>query len=154
MSDFEQKAVALQQEAEQDYQEQRQEQEEFLQTVKEEEGADTLETECNLVGDYVVPLEAKLDGTLMDTLGEMDARLEKLQEGNGRAYEFGEAADNAAQILADVIDDPEWHKSKFYAVYKAEGLEPLGAMLERAFESLKKERKRQQGAAEGFRPSQ
>jgi len=151
MSDFEQKAVALQQEAQQDYQEQRQEQEEFLQTVKEEEGADTLETECNIVGDYVVPLKAKLDGALLDEMGEMDARLERLQEGEGRAYEFGEAADRASQMLADVINSPEWRKDTFYKSYEEEGLEPLGAMLERAFESLKAEKERQEGAAEGFR---
>jgi len=50
-----------------------------------------------------------------------------------------------------VIDDADWHKSKFHAVYKKEGIHPLGVMLKRVFESLKTERERRQGAAEGFR---
>jgi len=137
--------------AEQEYQQKREEQEEFLDTVAEEEGQETLETECNIVGDYVVPIRAKLNGELMDQLGEMDARLERLEAEEGRAYEFGEAADKASQVLADAIDDNDWHKKKFYTVYKQEGILPLGAMLKRVFESLKKERERRQGAAEGFR---
>jgi len=144
-------AAELMQEAEQEYQQKREEQEEFLSTVAEEEGQETLETECNIVGDYVVPIRAKLNGELMDQLGEMDARLERLEAEEGRAYEFGEAADRASQVLADAIDDKDWHKSKFYAVYEEEGIQPLGVMLRRVFESLKTERERRQGAAEGFR---
>jgi len=52
-----------------------------------------------------------------------------------------EIADQAGEMLLEM----------FYAAYEQEGLAPLGVMLERAFESLKEERERQQGAAEGFR---
>ncbi len=55
------------------------------------------------------------------------------------------------QILADVIDDPDWNKQKFYAAYREEGSKPILTMLERVFESLKKERERVEGTAEGFR---
>lgn len=138
-------------EAEEQYQEAQAEQEEFLETVQEEEGAEVLETQCNIIGDFTVPIKAKLDGALMDKMGHMDARIERFQEGEARGYEISETADEISQILADVIDDPSWHKDKFYTAYESEGLDPLGVMLERVFESLKTERERRQGAAEGFR---
>lgn len=138
-------------EAEQQYQENLAEQEEFLETVAEEEGAEVLETQCNLIGDYTVPLKAKLNGEIMDRMGALDDRLERLNAGEARAYEISETADEVSQLLADVINDESWHKEKFYAAYQAEGLDPLGVMLERAFKSLKQERERRQGTADGFR---
>ncbi|QAS68869.1 hypothetical protein HFTV1-gp36 [Haloferax tailed virus 1] len=138
-------------EAEQQYQENLAEQEAFLETVAEEEGAEVLETQCNLIGEYTVPLKAKLNGELMDKLGEIDSRIEHIQSGDGRMYEFGEVADRAAQLLADVIDDESWHKEKFYQAYESEGLAPLGTMISRVIDSLKTEKERRMGAADGFR---
>lgn len=137
--------------AEESLQERRKEQAEFLETVKEEEGAEVLETSCNLIGEYVVDLSAKLDGELMDKMGHMDARMERLDNGEARAYEISETADEISQILADVIAESKWDKGKFYAAYEAEGLDPLGVMLERVFTALKEERERRDGTAEGFR---
>ena len=145
-------AADLAQDAKESFEQSREEQEAFLETVAQEEGAEVLETQCNLIGDYTVPLKAKLDGDLMDAMGRIDDRLQRLQGKQGRAYEITETADEVSQLLADVIDDPEWHKSKFYAAYQSEGLDPLGVMLERAFESLKQERERRNGTADGFRP--
>ena len=144
-------AADLAQDAKESFEQSREEQEAFLETVAQEEGAEVLETQCNLIGDYTVPLKAKLDGDLMDAMGRIDDRLQRLQGKQGRAYEITETADEVSQLLADVIDDPEWHKSKFYAAYQSEGLDPLGVMLERAFESLKQERERRNGTADGFR---
>ena len=144
-------AADLAQDAKESFEQSREEQEAFLETVAQEEGAEVLETQCNLIGDYTVPLNAKLDGDIMDALGRIDDRLQRLQGKQGRAYEITETADEVSQLLADVIDDPEWHKSKFYAAYQSEGLDPLGVMLERAFESLKQERERRNGTADGFR---
>lgn len=144
-------AADLAKQTDQKFQQSQEEQEEFLDTVAEEEGAEILETTCNLVGEYTVPLRAKLNGDLMDAMGRIDARLERLEGEEGRAYEISETADDVCQLLEDVIDDPEWHKSKFYAAYESEGLKPIGTMLERAFESLKAERERRRGAADGFR---
>ena len=138
--DFDEIAADLAQDAKESFEQSREEQEAFLETVAQEEGAEVLETQCNLIGDYTVPLKAKLDGDLMDAMGRIDDRLQRLQGKQGRAYEITETADEVSQLLADVIDDPEWHKSKFYAAYQSEGLDPLGVMLERAFESLKQER--------------
>ena len=149
--DFDEIAADLAQDAKESFEQSREEQEAFLETVAEEEGAEVLETQCNLIGDYTVPLKAKLDGDLMDAMGRIDDRLQRLQGKQGRAYEITETADEVSQLLADVIDDPEWHKSKFYAAYQSEGLDPLGVMLERAFESLKQERERRNGTADGFR---
>ncbi len=138
-------------EMEAEYEEKMAEQEAFLETVAEEEGSEVLETQCNLIGDYTVPIKAKLNGELMDRLSHMDARVERFENGEARGYEITETADEISQILADVVNDDSWGKEKFYAAYEQEGLAPLGVMLERAFESLKEERERQQGAAEGFR---
>ena len=149
--DFDEIAADLALDAKESFEQSREEQEAFLETVAQEEGAEVLETQCNLIGDYTVPLKAKLDGDLMDAMGRIDDRLQRLQGKQGRAYEITETADEVSQLLADVIDDPEWHKSKFYAAYQSEGLDPLGVMLERAFESLKLERKRRNGTADGFR---
>ena len=150
--DFDEIAADLALDAKESFEQSREEQEAFLETVAQEEGAEVLETQCNLIGDYTVPLKAKLDGDLMDAMGRIDDRLQRLQGKQGRAYEITETADEVSQLLADVIDDPEWHKSKFYAAYQSEGLDPLGVMLERAFESLKQERERRNGTADGFRP--
>jgi hypothetical protein len=123
----------------------------FLDTVAEESGAEVLETRCNIIGEYTVDLEAKLSGDILDRMGALEDRLERMERGDAAAYEIGETADEISQILADIIDDGEWHKAKFYAAYEAEGLAPLGAMTERVFESLRAERERRQGAADGFR---
>ena len=149
--DFDEIAADLALDAKESFEQSREEQEAFLETVAQEEGAEVLETQCNLIGDYTVPLKAKLDGDLMDAMGRIDDRLQRLQGKQGRAYEITETAEEVSQLLADVIDDPEWHKSKFYAAYQSEGLDPLGVMLERAFNSLKQERERRNGTADGFR---
>ena len=149
--DFNARAADLVLETHEEYQERQAEHEAFLETVAEEEGAETLTTECNLIGEYTVPLEAKLNGAVMDDLGAIHAGLERLEEGEGAAYEISEAADQAAQLLADVIADPEWHKAKFYAAYEAEGLDPIGVMIERVFDALQAEQKRRRGTADGFR---
>ena len=129
----------------------RQEQQEFLDTVAEEEGAEVLETSCNLIGDYTVDLRAQLNGELMDKMGRIDDRLERIQSNDARAYEISDTADEVSQLLADVIDDSEWRKDTFYQAYRENGLDPLGVMLERAFEQLKAEKERREGTADGFR---
>jgi hypothetical protein len=126
-------------------------QDEFLESVAEESGAEVLETQCNIIAEYTVPVKTKLSGEVLDRMGALEDRLERMEAGNAAAYEVGETADEIAQLLADMVDDPEWHKRKFFAAYKAEGLAPLGDMTQRVFESLRDERERRQGAADGFR---
>jgi len=138
-------------EAEEQLQQNRAEQQAFLETVAEEEGAEVLETECNLIGDYTVTLRAKLNGDVIDRLGQIDARLERVQSGDAPAYEISEVADDVSQVLADVIDGDSWTKARFYSAYRAEGVDPLGVMLKRVFESLQEERERREGTADGFR---
>jgi len=139
--------------AQDEYQAKRAEQEAFLDAVADEEGAEELETTCTLVTDYTVPLKAKLNGDLMDRMGAIDDRLERLNAEEARAYEISQTADEVAQILDDVVADPDYTKELFYEVYQSEGLDALGALLETAFESLKAEEDRRRGAADGFRPS-
>jgi hypothetical protein len=144
-------AAQLAAETDEKFEQNREKQDEFLDTVAEEEGAEVLETECNLIGEYTVPLQAKLDGKLMDAMGRIDDRLERIQAGEARAYEIGDTAEEVSELLADVIDDATWDKRTFYQAYEDEGIGPLGVMLERAFESLKTEKERRQGTADGFR---
>ena len=144
-------AADLIMEAEEALQERRANQDELLNAVSENEGAKVLETQCNIMGDITVPLRAKLNGELIDRMGQVEHRLERVQSEQGSTYDVSEAADDAASLLADSIDSSEWDKAMFYEAYREEGLQPLGEMLKRAFESLKKERERQEGAAEGFR---
>jgi len=138
--------------AEEQLQENRKEQQEFLDTVAEEEGEAPVETTCNIVGDYTVPLSAKMNGDLIDRMSavqEQGQRVEQNPESEG--HKISEVADQMCQVLADVIDDPEWHKQKFYEAYRAEGPEPILTMLERCFDALKQERERMEGDADGFR---
>ncbi len=151
MSDHDQHVADLLNRTDEQYQETQQEQQEFLEAVSEEEGAELLETQTELVSGYTVDLKAKMDGKLTDKLGHIDARLERLDSEEARAYEVSEAADDASRLLADIVDDPEYSKSLFYEVYESEGLGALGTMIERAFEALKQERKRRRGTVDGFR---
>jgi len=138
-------------ETEEAYQERQAEHEEFLETVKEEEGAELIETTCTLIGDYTVAVRAKLDGELMDRMSHLDARMERFENGEARGYEISETADEVSQLLADLIDGDDWTKRKFYSAYEAEGLDPLGVMLERVMNAVKDERERREGVADGFR---
>jgi len=90
---------------------------------------------------------------VIDRLGQIDARLERVQSGDAPAYEISEVADDVSQVLADVIDGDSWTKQRFYEAYRAEGVDPLGVMLKRVFESLQEERERMEGSADGFRPT-
>lgn len=147
-------AAELIQETNAQYEQNREEQEQFLETVQEEEGAPILETTCNLIGDITVDLKAKLDGELMDAMGRIDDRLERAEAGEARAYEISETADEVSQILADAVADSAYDKRTFYQAYQSEGLDALGVILERAFESLKAEKERREGTADGFRSKQ
>jgi len=140
-------------EANEELEQRRAEQEAFLETVEEETDAPLVETPCNIIGDYTVDIRAELDGELTDRLGEMEARLERVDAGEGHAYDISDVADETSQILADLIEDPTWDKGTFYEAYERTGIEPLLEMFEGVFSAIKSERERQEGAAEGFRPT-
>ena len=139
-------------EANESLEQRRAEQEAFLETVEEETDAPVVETTCNILADYTVDVTARLDGELTDRLGEMEARLERVDAGEGHAYDISEVADETSQMLADLIDDETWDKPTFYEAYERTGVEPLLEMFEEVFDSIKTERERMEGVAEGFRP--
>jgi len=138
-------------EANEELEQRRAEQEAFLETVEEETDAPVVETPCNIIGDYTVDIRAELDGELTDRLGEMEARLERVDAGEGHAYDITEVADETSQMLADLITDPTWDKETFYEAYERTGHEALLEMFTEVFNAIKSERERQEGAAEGFR---
>ncbi len=130
--------------------ERKQTQQEFLDAVSEESESELLKTKTELATGIVVPIEAKLNGEVIDTLGSVQERLENAEE-EGRLYDISDAVDDACQLLADIITDPNYSKEVFHQVYKQEGAADIAKMLRRAFESLQKERERLSGDAEGFR---
>ena len=151
-SELDQIAGEMAQSASHEFEERREEQEAFLETVAEEEGAEVLETTCNLVGEYTVPLKAQMHGELIDRLSAVHSKGQEIDANPEESFhEVSAVADEMCQILADVIDDPEWSKSLFYEVYQDNGFQALEALLESAFNALKQERERMEGAADGFR---
>lgn len=148
--DFDQVAAELAQDAYESHQQNKQEQQAFLDDVAESEGEELLETKCSIEG-HTVDVSAKLNGELMDAMGRIDARVERLENEEGRAYEFSEVAQEACDLLDNAIDDPKMHSGAFYATYEKHGLAPLGVIIKEVLEALKAERKRRTGQAKGFR---
>lgn len=146
-------AAELIQETKEQHEQNRKEQQEFLDTVAEEEGAEVLETKCDIHG-HTVDVSAKLNGALMDAMGRVDDRLERIDNQEARAYEISATAEEVSDMLETVTEDKQLHKDAFYREYEKHGIEVLGVILQEVFESLKKEKKRRQGAADGFRKTE
>jgi hypothetical protein len=87
----------------------------------------------------------------MDRLAHIDEKLDRVESGDERVYKASEAADDAAQLLADLVDSPQYNKALFYKTYEQQGLEILGEFIERIFEGLQNARERREGIADGFR---
>jgi hypothetical protein len=150
--DLAQNAAALIQDANETYRERQREQAEFLETVAEEEGEEILETTCNIIGDYTVPLKAKMNGELIDRMTHVQETGKQIEENpEAEGHKMSRVAEEMCQILDDVINDPDYNKEMFYKAYRAEGFKAIMAMLERAFGSLQDERERREGVADGFR---
>ena len=148
--DFDELAQDLVEDATQEFEQSREEQAAFLDAVADEEGAEVLETTASIKG-HGVPVSARLNGDVMDAMGRIDSRLERIEREEARAYEVSDTADDVAQLLADVTDDPALTKREFYRQYEAHGIDPLGVVLEEVFSALKTEKERREGAADGFR---
>ena len=148
--DFDELAQDLVDDASQEFEQSREEQAAFLDAVADEEGAEVLETTASIKG-HSVPVSARLNGDVMDAMGRIDSRLERIEREEARAYEVSDTADDVAQLLADVTDDPALTKREFYRQYEAHGIDPLGVVLEEVFKALKTEKERREGAADGFR---
>jgi hypothetical protein len=148
--EYQDRRQELMEEAAETKQEHEQAQSEFLDAVADEHEAEIIETPVTLVGDHNATIRVKENGELMDAFGHIQEKLESAQE-NAKMYEVGEAADDAAQLLADILEEPEYDKQLFWGVYKKEGLTALGALLEEVSEGIQDERERQAGAAQGFR---
>jgi len=152
--DLANEAADLIMETEEAYQERKAEQEAILEDISEEAGAPLLETKCNIIGERVVPVSAKMNGEFIDRFGKIDARLSQGEQPDSAIYEFGQAVRDACELLADVIDDDTWDAPTLLAAYKKEGHGAIMTMMNNVFSSLTKEKERAEGAAEGFRPSQ
>jgi hypothetical protein len=137
-------------EAEQQYQQNQAEQAEFMKSVAEESGEETLETKCE-IGGHTVPVSATFNGELMDQMGALEDRVNRIEAGDAGVQDISDTADKLSQLLADIINDDEATKRGFYKTYQEHGIGPLSEMLETVFGSLKQERERRRGTADGFR---
>lgn len=148
--DFDELAADLALDAKESWEDARAEQDAYLQEVAEEEGAELLETKCNIQGN-TVPVSARLNGELMDKMGRLEDRIERVENGDAGPKTISETADELSQLLADMIDDPEAQKRGFYKMYHDAGIQPLAVILEKLVDAIQQERERQEGVAEGFR---
>jgi len=134
------------------YEEAQERKAEFLETVKDDSDEEVVETTCNLVGDMVVNIRAKRNGDLIDRMGHIEETLEAVEQEEEGTYRISEVADEASQLLADIVQDKGLDKEAFYTAYREEGIDELGKMIETVFESVEKEVEKKRGAADGFRP--
>ena len=132
-------------------QERQQKQQELLEAIAEDDdaGAERIQTTANLVGDITADVDVKLDGSLTDRFSAIEARADSADEDSMIAV--SETADDAAQLLADMLADPDYDKQYFYTVYEREGIDALGVILENVGDAIESERERMTGAADGFR---
>lgn len=151
MSDTPQNFEEVMKKTEEKYEQAQEQKAEFLEEVKEDSESEVIETECNLVGDMVVTVRAKRNGELIDRMGHMEERLEYVEQNESGTYQITEFADNASQLLADIVQDSGLDKDAFYQAYREEGIDELGKMLENVFGAIETEVERKQGAADGFR---
>lgn len=124
---------------------------EFHEAVQSESSTDVLETTAQIAGDITVDVSARQNGELIDRIGEIERQLQSVGD-NGGVHKVSDAADEAAQLLADLVDDAELTKDEFYTVYRREGFEMLMTMFERISDAIESEAERRRGAADGFRP--
>ncbi len=151
MDDKDQKALELIEQAEEKHQKRQQEQQEFLDAIADESEAKIIETTAKLAEGFTVEVSAKRNGELMDRMGHIEEKLEYVEDKKHGTYKISEAADDASQLLDDLVEDNSLDKETFYQVYRSEGLETLGTLLERAFDAIEQEVERRQGTADGFR---
>ena len=151
MDDADQKALELVESAKEKHQERQREQREFLDAIADESEAEIIEATAKLAEGFTVGVSAKRNGELMDRMGHIEEKLEYVEDEGHGTYKISEAADDASQLLDDLVDDNSLDKETFYRVYRSEGLETLGTLLERAFDAIETEVGRRQGTADGFR---
>jgi hypothetical protein len=145
--------AALADEARENHRDAIEERESFLSALREEEGADTLQTEVTLVAGHSVSVSVTLNGEFIRRLSKIEQTVDRVDD-DTTVSDVNDAALDVAGILAEVIDSDAYDKSTFVQVYESEGIEVLGSLLSKVFEGVKRERQRRRGAADGFRPQE
>jgi len=144
------KAGELILETEEAYQEQKAKQHDLLDAVAEEDGAPLLETKCDIHG-ITVPVSGRLTGEFVERVESLDAEAKRRADGESEQTGVSDIVRELAEIVADLIDDPELTASGVYRTYQEEGVMPVRTILESVMESLQKEEERMRGTADGFR---
>jgi len=136
-------------ETEEQYQQQKAQQHDLLDAVAEEDGAPLLETKCSIHG-IVVPVSGRLTGEFVEHIESLDAEAKRRAEGeSGKGV--SDIVREMADILDDLIDDPELTAEGVYQTYRKEGVGPVRTIMENVMESLQEEEERVRGTADGFR---
>lgn len=147
-------AGALMQEAGETLEERREDQHDLLQAVAEEDGAPLLETKCEIYG-HVVPVSGRLTGAFIERVEELDAEAKRRANADSDDDAAGRGVSDIvaelADILDDLIDDPELTGEDLYVQYQQEGVGPIRTILDEVMDSLEREQERVEGTAKGFR---
>lgn len=126
----------------------------FLQALRENDEESGSTTQVTLVEGFEVTVRTRIDGRILDRLGDMEANLEAAQDGTASVKSVSDTAHQAAELLEDLITDEEYDTPLFLHVYEEEGLEVLGTFLEAIFEAIGEVKQEQQEAADSFRPAE
>jgi len=137
-------------ETEEAYQEQKAEQHDLLDAVAEEDGAPLLETKCDIHG-VTVPVSGRLTGAFVERVEDLDAEAKRRADGESEQTGVSDIVRELADIIADLIDDPELTAAGVYQTYRQEGVGPVRTILEKVMAALQQEEERVRGTADGFR---
>lgn len=142
-------AAQLVQETDEKYQTSKENQHALLDAVAEEDGAPLLETKTTIYG-HTVPVSGRLTGAFIERVESLDAEAKRRAEGDGD-QSVSDIVRELAEIIDDLIDDPELTADGVYEQYRREGVGPVRTLLDEVMEALQKEEERVRGDADGFR---
>lgn len=148
--DFDEVAADLAMGAKESYESNRKDQHDLLDAVAEEDSAPLLETKCEIYG-HVIPVSGRLTGEFVERIEALDAEAKRRASGEGDQSGVSDIIRELAEILDDLIDDPELTANGIYGLYLDEGPRAVRTIVEEVLESLKREEERVQGDADGFR---
>jgi len=128
-------------------------QSEILESIKEERGAEVIETQFMITSKHSAPIRTKLNGELIDKISHIESSVpsDRNEIDAEDLKNISMLMDETATLLSDIIPDKDFHKQMFYDVYKSEGAESLGEIAEEAFSAIEREVKRKRGDIDGFR---
>jgi len=138
-------------EANEAYDERKQKQKEIVEDISQDHDAEHIQTKCEIAPGYTVDIDVRVNGRFVEKMATIEELTERVANGENTAMGASEIMDEAAQLLADMVDDPDWDKETFYNVYLESNPDVLGDMFDSVGSAISRERKRKQEGIGGFR---